>query len=79
MEIREEYEKICPMTTWSDKELLDFLHKQKLTTFKENPESTIEIIHVDSIDKYVNENNCKYAEEVLYGLRRNEPASAPND
>lgn len=69
MEIRSEYEKICPMTTCSDDELLGFLHKQRVSVLNGNKDSSIEIIKVESIDKYISENNCKYAEVVINEFR----------
>lgn len=69
MKIRREYEKICPMTTWSDEELLEYLHKQRMTALKENKDYPLEIIKVDSIEKYISKNNCKYAEVVINEFR----------
>lgn len=56
MDIRKEYEKICPMTTWSDEELLDYLHEQ---------EDSTELLKVNSVEEYIKENHCKYAEDII--------------
>lgn len=69
MDIRKEYEKICPMTTWSDEQLINYLHKQEVSHLNESTDSSIEVIKVNSIEEYMKENNCKYAEDIINDFR----------
>ena len=69
IDIRKRYEQLFPMTTWSDEEILDYLHKQESTILNESTDSSIEIIKVDSLEEYMKANNCCYLEEFIATLR----------
>lgn len=53
------------MTTWSDEEILAYLHQQSVP---KTEMTQTEIIIVDSIEEYMKQHKCIYAEDFLQKL-----------
>ena len=65
MDIQSEYEKLFPMNTWSDEEILAAIDKDA-KVLNEGNEDGVENIKVDmSLEEYMKSNKCVFIDDII--------------